>query len=45
MEGQDPRGAARNPQEGKLKNIMYAMIAVAVILAAALAYIWWRVSP
>ena len=42
MEGQDPRGAARNPQEGKLKNIMYAMIAVAVILAAALAYIWYE---
>lgn len=31
-------------EEKSLKNVMYAMIAVAVVLAGALAYIWWQKS-
>ena len=30
--------------EQKLKQIMYALIAVAVVLAGTLAYIWWQKS-
>ena len=29
-------------QDGNLKKIMYALVAVAVVLAAALAYIWFE---
>ena len=42
MEGQESRGPVRNQQESRLKNIMYIMVAVAVVLAAALAYIWYE---
>ena len=28
--------------EQSLKNVMYIMIAVAIVLAGALAYIWWQ---
>ena len=31
-------------EEKNLKTVMYAMIAVAVLLAGALAYIWWEKS-
>lgn len=31
-------------EEKNLKTVMYAMIAVAVLLASALAYIWWEKS-
>lgn len=31
-------------EEKKLKNVMYAMIAVALVLAGVLAYIWWQKS-
>lgn len=36
------RSLEQADQNAKLKKIMYAMIAVAVILAAALAYIWYE---
>lgn len=42
MEGQRLPEANRNAQGGNLKNIMYILIAVAVVLAAALAYIWFE---
>ena len=29
-------------EEKSLKNVMYIMIAVAIVLAGALAYIWWQ---
>ena len=29
-------------EEKNLKNVMYALIAVAVVLAGALAYIWYQ---
>lgn len=40
MEEQNLNG--KNPQDSKLKTTMYVMIAVAVVLAAALAYIWYE---
>ncbi len=39
MEGQNPQIGSQN---GKLKTVVYVMVAVAVILAAALAYIWFE---
>ena len=39
MEGQNPQVGSQN---GKLKTVVYVMVAVAVILAAALAYIWFE---
>ncbi len=42
MEGQDSRRPVPSPQENKLKNVMYVMIAVAAVLAVALAYIWFE---
>ena len=33
-----------NPKEQSLKKTMYVMIAVAVVLALALAYIWYQKS-
>ena len=41
MEGQESRVPERGQKqkESQLKNIMYIMVAVAVVLAAALAYI------
>lgn len=42
MEGQRLPEANSNAQGGNLKNIMYILIAVAVVLAAALAYIWFE---
>ena len=44
MEGQESRVPERGQKqkESQLKNIMYIMVAVAVVLAAALAYIWYE---
>ena len=42
MEEQNPRRAEESQQPGKLKNIIYIMAGVAVVLAAALAYIWYE---
>lgn len=42
MEGQRLPEANSGTQGGNLKNIMYILIAVAVVLAAALAYIWFE---
>ena len=44
MEGYESRVPLKDPQESRLKNIMYVLIAVAVVLAAALAYIWYERS-
>ncbi len=35
---------ARQAQENKLKTVMYVLIAVAVVLVAALAYVWYQKS-
>ena len=42
MEGHESRVPAKNPNENQLKTIMYIMVAVAVVLAAILAYIWYE---
>ena len=33
-----------NPQERSLKKVMYILIAVAVVLALVLAYVWYQKS-
>lgn len=38
----EERKEVQNPKEKSLKTVMYVLIAVAVVLAAALAYIWYE---